>query len=262
MAKFFPMFSGSKGNSTYIGTAETNILVDVGVSAKRILEALQQVQITPDKINAILITHEHSDHIKGLKTLLKKTGALLIASKKTISALKNLDYIDDNTKLVIADQTDKITVGDMTIKRFATSHDCEGSSGYTISFGNIKTAVCTDTGILTDEIRANLDGCRLVMLESNHDPVMLRLGPYTPELKVRIGSEKGHLANADCADEIKRLYKGGTTHFVLAHLSENNNTEEKASSATRAALMDLGAIQNEDYILYVAKEQGGKIIRL
>ena len=262
MAKFFPMFSGSKGNSTYIGTAETNILVDVGVSAKRILEALEQVQITPDKINAILITHEHSDHIKGLKTLLKKTGALLVASKETISALKNLDYIDDNTKLVIADQTDEITVGDMTIKRFATSHDCEGSSGYTVSFGDVKTAVCTDTGILTDEIRANLDGCRLVMLESNHDPVMLRLGPYTPELKVRIGSEKGHLANADGDDEIKRLYKGGTTHFVLAHLSENNNTEEKASSATRAALMDLGAIQNEDYILYVAKEQGGKIIRL
>lgn len=262
MAKFFPMFSGSKGNSTYIGTAETNVLVDTGVSAKRIFEALKQAEIAPDKIDAVLITHEHSDHVKGLKAVLKKTGAILIASKKTISALKKFDYIDDNTNLIFADEQDEIKVGDMLIKRFATSHDCEGSSGYTISFGNIKTAVCTDTGILTDEIRANLDGCRLVMLESNHDPVMLRLGPYTPELKIRIGGEKGHLANADCAEEMKRLYKGGTTHFVLAHLSENNNTEEKASSATRAALMDLGANINEDYILYVAKEQGGKIIRL
>ena len=161
-----------------------------------------------------------------------------------------------------SDEQSEIIIRDMTIKRFATSHDCEGSSGYTVSFGNIKTAVCTDTGILTDEIRQNLEGCRLVMLESNHDPVMLRLGPYTPELKVRIGSEKGHLANADCAAEIKRLYNLGTTHFVLAHLSENNNTPEKASSATRAALMDLGAKINEDYILYVAPEEGGKVISL
>ena len=262
MAKFFPMFSGSKGNATYIGTAKTNILVDVGVSAKRIFAGLEQVQITPDKIDALLITHEHSDHIKGLKTFLKRTGALLIASKGTLSALKDLNCIDDNTNVLFADESEEIQVGDMTIKRFATSHDCEGSSGYTVSFGDIKTAVGTDTGVLTDEIRQNLDGCRLVMLESNHDPVMLRLGPYPPELKVRIGSEKGHLANADCAEEIKRLYKGGTTHFVLAHLSENNNTYEKATSAARAALMDLGAVQNQDYILYVASEEGERVIRL
>ena len=100
------------------------------------------------------------------------------------------------------------------------------------------------------------------MLESNHDPVMLRLGPYPPELKIRIGGEKGHLANADCAAEIKRLYKDGTTHFVLAHLSENNNTEEKAGSITRAALMDLGAKQDEDYILYIAPPENGRIISL
>ena len=262
MAKFYPMFSSSKGNSTYIGTAEGGVGVDVGASAKRICEALSSAGITPDKIDAVLITHEHSDHIKGLKTFLKKTGATLIASRLTVSALKCMGVLGDDTNIIYADEQSEIIIRDMTIKRFATSHDCEGSSGYTVSFGNIKTAVCTDTGILTDEIRQNLEGCRLVMLESNHDPVMLRLGPYTPELKVRIGSEKGHLANADCAAEIKRLYNLGTTHFVLAHLSENNNTPEKASSATRAALMDLGAKINEDYILYVAPEEGGKVISL
>ncbi len=262
MAKFYPMFSGSHGNATYIGTAEGGILVDVGVSAKRICQALSFAQITPDKIDAILITHEHNDHVKGLKTFLKKTNAVLVASRKTILALKESDYIDDTANIIFADEQEEVAIKDMTVKRFATSHDCEGSSGYTVSFGKIKTAVCTDTGVLTDEIRENLEGSKLVMLESNHDPVMLRLGPYPPELKIRIGSEKGHLANADCAAEIKRLYNLGTTHFVLAHLSENNNTEEKASSATRAALMDLGANINEDYILYVAPPEEGKVISL
>lgn len=262
MAKFYPMFSSSKGNSTYIGTSEGGVLVDVGVSCKQICEALSLAGIDLKKIDAVLITHEHSDHIKGLKTFLKKTGAKLIASYDTVSALKTMGLIDDNTNVIYADEEKEIAVKDMIIKRFPTSHDCQGSSGYTVSFGGIKTAVCTDTGILTDEIRQNLEGSKLVMLESNHDPVMLRLGPYPPELKVRIGSEKGHLANADCADEIKRLYSKGTTHFVLAHLSENNNTAEKASSAARAALMDLGAKQNEDYILYVAAGEDRKVISL
>ena len=262
MAKFYPMFSGSKGNATYIGTAEGGVIVDVGVSAKRMCAALCSADITLDKVDAILITHEHSDHVRGLKTFLKKTGATLIASRKTLSVLKDMGLIEENTNIIYADEAEEISVKDMKIKRFATSHDCEGSSGYTISFGKTKTAVCTDTGILTDEIRENLEGSKLVLLESNHDPVMLRLGPYPPELKVRIGSEKGHLANADCAAEIKRLYSLGTTHFVLAHLSENNNTTEKASSATRAALMDLGANINQDYILYVAPPEDGKVISL
>lgn len=262
MAKFYPMFSSSKGNSTYIGTSAGGLLVDVGVSCKQICKALMSAGIEPKEVNAVLITHEHSDHVKGLKTFLKKTSATLIASEHTVSALKKMGFIEDNTHIIYADKQNEILVKDMKIKRFATSHDCEGSSGYTVSFGGIKTAVCTDTGVLTDEIRRHLDGSKLVMLESNHDPVMLRLGPYPPELKVRIGSEKGHLANADCADEIKRLYSLGTTHFVLAHLSENNNTAEKASSATRAALMDLGAIQNEDYILYIASAEEGKVISL
>lgn len=262
MAKFYPMFSSSKGNSTYIGTAAGGLLVDVGMSCKQICEALCEKDIDLKNIDAILITHEHSDHIKGLKTILKKTGAALVASEDTVKALKEMELIGDNTKIIYANKEDEIVIKDMTVKRFATSHDCEGSSGYTISFGGIKTAVCTDTGILTDEIRQNLEGSKLVMLESNHDPVMLRLGPYPPELKIRIGSDRGHLANADCADEIKRLYKLGTTHFVLAHLSENNNTAEKASSAARAALMDLGATQNQDYILYVASSEDRKVISL
>ena len=262
MAKFYPMFSSSKGNSTYIGTANGGVIVDAGVSFKRICEALKRGGVSKEEIKAVLVTHEHTDHIKGLKALLKNTGALLVASRDTICALYFMKIIDDSVKCIYADEADKIQIDDIEVRRFATSHDCKGSSGYTVSFGGIKTAVCTDTGILTDEIRQNLDGCKLVMLESNHDPVMLRLGPYPPELKIRIGGDKGHLANAICAEEIKRLYKGGTTHFVLAHLSENNNTVEKADSITRAALMDVGAKQNEDYILYIAPAENGRIISL
>ena len=262
MAKFYPMFSSSKGNSTYIGTAESGIIVDAGVTFKKICEALDEGGITLDQINAVLVTHEHTDHVKGLKTLLKKTGAVLIASRETIYALHFMKLIDDSTNRIYADECEEITIKDMKIRRFATSHDCKGSSGYTVSFKGIKVALCTDTGVLTEQIRENLNGSKLVMLESNHDPVMLRLGPYPPELKIRIGSDKGHLANADCAAEIKRLYRGGTTHFVLAHLSENNNTAQKADAAVRAALMDLGAKQNEDYILYTAPAEKGRIISL
>jgi phosphoribosyl 1,2-cyclic phosphodiesterase len=124
----------------------------------------------------------------------------------------------------------------------------------------VKTAVCTDLGVITPDLIQAFAGANIVMLESNHDPVMLRLGPYPPELKLRVGSDKGHLPNALCAETIKALYEMGTNRFVLAHLSEVNNTPEKAASAVRAALMDIGAIENSDYILYVAPPQGKRVI--
>ena len=115
---------------------------------------------------------------------------------------------------------------------------------------------------MSEDIKNLLKGSSLVMLESNHDPVMLRLGPYPAELKLRIGSNHGHLPNAVCAETLAELYEAGTNRFVLAHLSEQNNTPEKAASATRAALMDKGAVENEDYILYVAEKEGRRVISI
>lgn len=263
MAKFFPMFSGSHGNATYVGGSSGGVLVDVGVSFKRIKQSLSQAGISLNDVKAVLITHEHNDHIKGLKVLLKNCPVPIIASRDTIYALEFSGAINYDTPRIYIDELEEYLLENMTIKRYSTSHDCKGSSCYTIGIGSeTKTAVCTDLGVMSDEILDALSGCQLVMLESNHDPVMLRLGPYPPELKIRIGSDCGHLPNAVCAQTLATLYEKGTTRFVLAHLSETNNTPEKAASAARAALMDKGAVENSDYILYVAEKEGSRVIPL
>lgn len=262
MAKFFPMFSSSSGNCSYIGNATGGVLVDAGVSFKRIKDTLEGKDIPLSVLKAVLITHEHGDHVKGLKTLLKKTGIPIIASHETVYALEFHKIIDDSVRRIYIDDFEEYELDGFIIKRFATSHDCLGSSGYTVKLSEgQKVAVCTDLGIVTEEVADSLKGCDLVMLESNHDTVMLRLGPYPPELKLRVGGEKGHLSNAVSAELVGKLYAAGTRRFVLAHLSENNNTPEKAESAARAVLTDIGAKQN-DYILYVAKPEGDKVISL
>ena len=262
MAKFFPMFSGSKGNSTYVGGAEGGVLVDAGVSFKKIKEALAGAGIALDDVKAVLITHEHTDHIKGLKLFLKNRSVPVIASRETIYALEFAEAISREQERIYIDELAEHFIGNIKICRFPTSHDCNGSSGFTVMVGEIKTAVCTDLGVMTEAVRQSLSGCELVMLESNHDPEMLRLGPYPAELKIRIGSDKGHLSNRVCAQTISELYGDGTRRFVLAHLSEENNTPEKAASATRAALIDKGATENVDYILYVAPREGNRVIPL
>lgn len=261
MAKFYPMFSSSEGNSTYIGSADGGVLVDVGASYRRIKNALESKGILLDDIKAVLITHEHADHVKGLKVFLKNHPVPIVASRDTVYALEFHGIISCETERIYIDEEDGYKIGEMLIKRFPTSHDCKGSSCYTVTLpGGVKTAVCTDLGIMTDAIKEGLKGSRIIMLESNHDPVMLRMGPYPPELKIRIGSDVGHLPNAVCAETLAYFYENGTDRFVLGHLSEHNNTPDKAASAARAALMDKGACENEDYILYIAEKEGTRVI--
>lgn len=261
MAKFYPMFSGSDGNSTYIGDHQGGVLVDVGVSFKRLCVALATAEIPLDHIKAVLITHEHNDHIKGLKMLIKKHPVPVIASRDTVYALEFSGAIDYSHPRIYIDEVEEYVLDSMTIKRFPTSHDCKGSSCYTVTLqSGVRAAVCTDLGIMTDEIRQGLYGSSIIMLESNHDPTMLRLGPYPPELKLRISSDEGHLSNAVCAETLAEFFEGGTNRFVLGHLSKHNNTPEKAASATRAAIMDKGGAENRDYILYIAPDEGGKVI--
>jgi len=262
MAKFFPMFSGSGGNSSYIGDSEGGVVVDIGVSYKRFKTALASADIPLEAVKAVLITHEHTDHVKGLKVFLKNNPVPVIASRETVYALEFAGIMTYETPRIYLDGEDYELDG-IRLTRFATSHDCVGSSGYVIELaGGTKVAVCTDLGVMTDCIKDKLCGCDLVMLESNHDPVMLRLGPYPAELKLRIASEKGHLPNAVCAETLAHLYEKGTCRFVLAHISKENNTPEKAASAARAALMDKGAKEGRDYALYIAEPEGSRIIPL
>ena len=239
------------------------MLVDAGVSYKRIKASLQAANIALSNIKAVLITHHHNDHIKGLKVFLKNHPVALVASRETIYALEFQEIITREHPRVYIDETQTASFEDIAVSSAPTSQDCLGSSCFAIKLGeDQKVAVCTDLGVMTQEVKNLLTGSSLVVLESNHDPVMLRLGPYPAELKLRIASDKGHLPNAVCAQTLAELYLSGTNRFVLAHLSEQNNTPEKASSAARAALMDKGAIENEDYILYVAPKEGTRVISI
>lgn len=262
MAKFCPLFSGSSGNCTYIENGNEALLVDAGVSFKRIREALESREIDIAKIKAVLITHDHGDHISGLKTLIKKLHIPVIASRGTVYNLEYHKILTDENERVYVDELEEYNIGSFGIKRFATSHDCVGSSGYRIKLSDeLSIGVCTDLGIVTDCVRNGLLGCNLVMIESNHDPVMLRLGPYPPELKIRVSGEKGHLSNAVSGELCGLLYGSGTKRFILAHLSENNNTPEKAESAIRTALFSAGA-KDGDYILYIAPPEGGRVMSI
>ncbi len=252
MSKICPLYSSSSGNSTYIGTKNGGILIDAGASFKGIKEKLLALDTTPDEISAVAVTHEHIDHIKGLKTLLNNTSASLIASNDTLNELVKKECIPAKTSIIVADDK-PIDICGIEIARFATSHDCEGSSGYTLILpDNKRVAVCTDLGVMTDTVREAIMGSDLVLLESNHDIEMLKKGPYPPQLKVRILSDKGHLSNNICATELKKLLESGTKRFILGHLSQHNNTPLLAKSCATAALMDLGAKIDKDYLLTVA----------
>lgn len=262
MAKICPLFSGSSGNSTLISGPGAEILIDAGVSAKRIKDALININSGAEKINAIAVTHTHSDHIAGLKVLLKSINAPVIASKKTISVLEKSGALD-NADEVIEISESGAEIGGGLLEFFPTSHDCEGSGGYSYTFSTgKKITVCTDLGIVTDDVRNAVKGSDILLIESNHDIQMLKNGPYPPQLKLRILSEKGHLSNTACASELPFLLNNGTSRFILGHLSLHNNLPMLALSSAKASLADIGAKIDEDYILSVAKPQGNGVVTI
>ena len=261
MAKLCSLFSGSDGNCTYISFRNTAFLVDAGVSAKNILNALQNRGYDKDAVKGVFITHEHTDHVKGLKNLLKTIDVPVFASKNTLDALFEKEILTPEQNVVAVNGN--FQVEGVTVTRFATSHDCEGSSGYRFDLsGTCSVAVCTDLGFVSDEVYGCLEGCRGVVIESNHDLKMLRDGPYPHELKLRVGSDKGHLSNNACAAILPKLFKSGTTRFILGHISKQNNTHTIALSCAKAALMDVGAVAGEDYLICCAGQFGGEEVVL
>lgn len=252
MAEFRPLFSGSSGNSTYIRSGNTTVLVDAGVSCKRLSAALQLAGCEPGALDAIFITHEHVDHISGLKVFLKRYQVPVYASAPTLEYLAANDFVPAGTKLIdIEDQT--AVVGDIEVASFHTPHDCVCSLGYTFSMpGGVTVGVATDIGCYTPEIRRSMEGCDLVMLESNYDDALLACSSYPYHLKRRIKSDTGHLSNSVCAEAIAGLVRAGATRFVLAHLSAENNMERLAYQTTCSELNTQGMRENVDFMLSVA----------
>ena len=262
MARFCSLFSSSSGNSTFIGSSRTGILIDAGVTAKKLREALSGRDIDPESIKGIFITHEHIDHIKDIKVFCSAHGIPVYATKGTCEGLSEADMLNGKFPVQIIGE-EGAEIGDLFIKPFRTPHDSNESCGYKIFLPDERTVcVATDIGHITEEITKNLIGSDLVMIESNHDIGMLQNGMYPYYLKRRILSDRGHLSNVACAELTKELVKNGTTRLFLGHLSTDNNMPELAYQTNFASIYETGAVLDRDYMLEVnAKENTKQIVR-
>ena len=252
MAKIIPLYSGSSGNSYYIASSGGAILIDVGRSARQTAAVLEAAGVDPASIGGIFITHEHSDHIAGVRVFAEKYHIPVYAEEKTLEDLCRAGVIGPKTACGVIGATGRICA-EMQVTPFETSHDTPQSCGYRIVLpdGRI-VSLFTDLGTVTESVRDGLRGCDFAILESNHDPVLLQNGPYPYLLKQRILSARGHLSNPDCADEIAALALGGTARFLLAHLSRENNTPRIAFDCSNSALEGIGMKRGIDYELWVA----------
>lgn len=257
MLRYCSLFSGSSGNCTYVGTAEGGLLIDVGVSARRITAALKERDIDPATIRAVLLTHEHNDHVAGLRVLCKQNGWPVIASEGTLEALTEHNTVTPEQKLYLLPQNKRLTVAGMQITPFDTPHDSRQCYGYRIDTADGRSlAMTTDLGYMPQSVMDTIIGCQFLHIESNHDPAMLMGGEYPYWLKQRIRGQGGHLSNQDCAAVLPDLLAAGATRIVLAHLSEHNNTPTLARECAETALSACGATQGKDYLLSVAKMVG------
>lgn len=224
--------SGSKGNSTLIETNNTKILIDLGVTKNYVEERLNEIDVDPKEIKAILITHTHVDHIQGLKVFLKKYHPVLYVNEIILALLK--DTIDYDNYVVY--KNNKISIDDIDVDIIKTSHDVKGSVGFIISSDNKSVVYITDTGYINNRYFEKLQNHNLYIMESNHDIEMLMNGKYPFHLKQRILGNKGHLSNEDSAYYLSEFIGSNTKSIVLAHLSDDNNTYDKAMDTVNRVL--------------------------
>lgn len=230
--------SGSGGNCALLSDGNTRLLIDAGISMKRIRDALAAQGLAFSDLSGVLITHEHSDHIAALPMLLKYT-ALPFYAPRTVGHALCRTMVDFEEHWQPITPLEPFSVGELCVTAFPTPHDTDESVGYRFEHDSA-FAFCTDTGCVTETMLSQLSGCRSVVIEANHDTDMLLSGPYPYPLKRRILSERGHLSNADCASLACRLASGGTETVVLAHLSRENNRPARAMETVRAALDQSG----------------------
>lgn len=227
--------SGSSGNCIYVGSDATHLLVDAGISGKKVETGLRELELTGADIDGILITHEHSDHIAGLGVLCKKYGIPVYATKGTIEAIKQgctKSAIEDSLFHVIeADK--KMIIKDVTVSPMRVSHDAAEPVAYRIGYEGKKVAICTDLGFYNDYTVECLKGMDALLIEANHDVNMLQVGPYPYYLKQRILGNRGHLSNENSGRLINSILHDHLKAVVLGHLSKENNLPELAYEAVR-----------------------------
>jgi phosphoribosyl 1,2-cyclic phosphodiesterase len=223
-----PLRSGSSGNSLFISNNKTSILLDAGTSGRTIETALQSLGHDPAALDAIVVTHEHTDHVAGVGVLMRKYKLPLFVNQPTWQAMAAATGQVDPDLINLIDRESEFALGDFVLSSFATPHDAVASAGYRVKTGAGDITLMTDLGQMTPELVQQAAGSKVVVIEANYDQAMLESGPYPEPLKERVSSQLGHLSNAECAQAVAQLLELGTDHFILSHLSKENNYPELA----------------------------------
>jgi len=238
--KFCVLASGSKGNCILVESRNCRVLVDVGLSAREIERRLQRIDTDPTTIDAIVLTHAHNDHVRGVGVFSRRFGVPVHGHPETLDSINRLLRPEQELHC----WNDPFTIKDLTFKPFPVSHDCVPTVGYLIDENGRRLALCTDLGVVTEEVKSNIRTAQAMLLESNHDPDMLMNGPYPWHLKERISSRVGHLSNHNTGELLQEILHPGLRKVVLGHLSENNNTPDLA----RETVCDYLSYQAESLI--------------
>ncbi len=236
--KFLPIASGSKGNCTYIASNSTKILIDCGITAKKTAEILSNSNIDINDINAIFITHEHTDHISGIGVLARKYKIPIYATSKTWEAIEekqSLGKVDDRLKNHIYKE-EQCIIDDIVVVPFGISHDAVDAVAYNVFINDKKISICTDIGVCTENVVEKLSDSHILLIEANHDIKMLETGSYPFMLKKRILGHQGHLSNVACANLLLSLKYDNLLHIFLGHLSEENNKPIIAMNTVKETL--------------------------
>ena len=263
MLKFCSLFSGSSGNSLFVQSDQSKLLIDCGASGKKICEALASINSSIEDIDAILITHEHSDHVQSLGLLSKKYNIPIYLNKETFEALSNSQkekISSDNINYFINDK--EFFLNDLTIKPFSIPHDAANPCGYNIHNGKRKISIATDLGHVTDDILNNLKNSSFILLESNYDPSILQISKYPYSLKERIKGPKGHLSNETAGKLISALSGNELREVMLGHLSKENNFPELAYQTVTEELIRNNIDLNTIRLSVANRYNPSKIIEL
>lgn len=252
MVKLCTLASGSSGNAVLVEAGGAKLLVDCGVSGATATRAMETIGVAPEELHAILVTHEHCDHIRGVAVMGRRYHLPIFATKGTWTAmLPSIGKVsDDQIRFITKDEP--FSIRDAVISPFGTSHDAAESVGFLVSENDRHAAIATDLGTVDRTLYDVIAKAQVLLLEANHDVDMLRRGTYPPQLKARILSERGHLSNSFCGALAARLMESGEKQILLGHLSDENNTPDTAYRTVAQRLVQAGARIGRDVQLSVA----------
>lgn len=250
---FCPLFSGSSGNALYIGAGDTRILIDAGMPGRSIEGALREIDVLPETLSGIAVTHEHTDHVKGVGILSRKYHIPIYANESTWNAMaRTVGEVAPRNRRIFQDEED-FFIGDLCLFPFSIPHDAADPVGYRIFYGGRSVATATDMGFMRKQVMKTLSGVDVLLLESNHDPDLVMQNPhYSAYLKQRILGNHGHLSNEASAQALLSLCETGVRKVILGHLSGENNTPELALATAQQKLVEAGVRLNQDVTVDLA----------